>query len=85
MAAEAGLLALLGGALGFVLALGLGPIAESAVRPWIPLAPDTGLPTLTLRAVALCAGLMATLGLLAGAYPAWRASRLRPAAALSED
>ena len=31
-----------------------------------------------------CTGVAATeLGLLAGAYPAWRASRLRPAAAMA--
>ena len=83
MAGEAALLSLVGGVLGFVLALCLGPLAESAIRPFVPLAPESGLPTLTFGAACLCALLLLGLGLLAGAYPAWRASRLRPAAALA--
>ena len=84
MAGEAALLSLLGGAIGLALAVLLGPLAEGAIRPFVPLAPAAGLPTLTLRSAGECAGLLLGLGLLAGAYPAWRASRLRPAALVRE-
>lgn len=85
MASESALLALLGGLLGLGLAVMLGPVVERALRPFIPLAPEGGLPTLTLRVAGLCTLLMGTLGLIAGAYPAWCVSRLRPAAALAQE
>lgn len=67
------------------LALGLvyvaGPLLETWVRPWIPLVPEGHLlevgSTLGMRAL----GLGFATGLLAAAYPAWRASRLAPAGA----
>ena len=85
MAAEATLLSVVGGGIGFGLALVLGPLAANTIRPFVPLAPEAGLPPLTLRVVGLCTTMLVGLGLLAGSYPAWRASRLRPAAALARE
>lgn len=82
MALESLILAASGGAAGLLLALAGGRAIESAVRPYVPLAPAAGLPSVTGQAALLCLALMALLGLTAGAYPAWQASRLRPADAL---
>ena len=82
MGLEALLLSLTGGLLGLGLAVALGRGAETWVRPFLPLAPDTGLFQLTGQTVADCAALTLLVGLLAGLYPAWQASRLPPAAAL---
>ena len=82
MGTEALLLSSAGGLIGLVLALVLGPGVESLVRPFLPLAPDAGLFRLTGRTVADCGALSLVVGLLAGLYPAWQASRLSPAAAL---
>ena len=85
MAAEAASLGLAGGALGIALAALCGPMVEAAVRPFIPLAPETGLPTLTADSALRCILLTLAIGLAAGAYPAWQASRLRPAEALRAE
>ena len=79
---EALLLTLLGTLAGFLLARLLGPAIETLVRPFLPLAPTAPLPPLTLSTVAQCLALMAGVGLLAGAFPAWRACRISPAEAL---
>ena len=72
---ESALLGLLGGLAGT--SLGLGAVACIAlVRGWMPvIAPQTVWPAPLLGAA---------VGLLAGAYPSWRASRVEPARALSE-
>lgn len=85
MAMESVVLATLGGLLGFGLALLGGRAIERLVRPFLPLAPDAGLPALTPTAAAQCLVLIALVGLLAGLYPAWQASRLRPSEALRTD
>jgi putative ABC transport system permease protein len=82
MAFESSLLALVGGVAGIAVARVAGPFLEQAVRPFIPLAPEQGLPTLTLDAAVRCLVLALAVGLAAGLYPAWQASRLAPAEAL---
>ena len=82
MALESVLLSVLGGALGLVLAWALGSGVEQAVRPFLPLAPDSGLTALSAGPAARCLGLTLVVGVAAGLYPAWQASRLRPAEAL---
>lgn len=82
LALEALLITLLGTLAGFLLARLLGPGIETLVRPFLPLAPAAPLPPLTLSTVAQCFALMAGVGLLAGAFPAWRACRIEPAEAL---
>jgi putative ABC transport system permease protein len=60
---------LLGTAVGVVLT-----VAVSAVREWTPL--------LDLRLVFVAPLLGAVIGLLAGTYPAWKASAIEPITAL---
>jgi putative ABC transport system permease protein len=85
MALESLLLAVVGGLAGLLLASLAGRGIDQAVRPYVPLAPEGGLPLLTAPAVAECLLLMFGVGALAGAYPAWQASRLRPAVALDME
>lgn len=82
LALEAILLTLLGTLVGFLLARLLGAGVEKLVRPFLPLAPTTPLPPLTLISVGQCLGLMLTVGIVAGALPAWRACRISPSEAL---
>lgn len=82
MALEAIVVSLLGGLCGLALSMLFGRGIEHLARPFIPLAPDAGLPSLTTGAAAQCLVLMLLVGLFAGLYPAWQASRLRPAEAL---
>ena len=82
VALETLILSLVGGALGLLLAAAGGRWVEAAVRGFIPLAPAHSLLSLTGDVVARCLLLGVGAGLLAGAYPAWRASRLAPAEAL---
>jgi len=85
MAIESSLVSISGGVLGLGVAWVFGQSVEHAVRPFIPLAPDAGLPSLTSNSAVQCLVLMLVIGLLAGLYPAWQASRLRPAEALRID
>ncbi len=84
MAAEATLLGAVGGTLGIALAVVGGPFVERTVRPTVPLAPNHGLVPVTLVSAVYCLALSVIIGLGAGLYPAWRASRLRPAEAVRE-
>lgn len=68
---ESLLITLLGSAVGMVLARGLAALARQALQQYLPL---LGIPA-TAWLAAL--GFAATLGLLAGALPAWSAWRLR--------
>ncbi len=73
------------GLAGLALALVFGRAIERIVRPFIPLAPEAGLPLLTSGSILKCLLLMVIVGILAGSYPAWQACRLRPAEALRAD
>lgn len=82
MISEASILTLSGVLIGFALTMVGGPAIQQAVRPFVPLSPDNGLPALTVNSALSCLLLIAGAGILVGLYPAWRASRLPPAAAL---
>jgi len=82
VAIESLLLAVGGGLLGLGLALVGGQGVEAAVKGMLPLAPPETLLRLTAPVSALSLLLAAAAGLIAGSYPAWRASRLEPAEAL---
>jgi putative ABC transport system permease protein len=74
--AESTTLALSGGAIGVAIAYGLGRLVSAF----------TSVPTsLPLPAVAVALFVSASIGLVAGVYPAWRAARLDPIVALRSD
>jgi putative ABC transport system permease protein len=78
---EALLLSGTGSAAGIVLAMVVGHGIENVVKPFVPLAPTGPLLSLTVSTLMQCVGLGAVAGVVAGLYPAWRASRLPPAEA----
>ena len=82
---EGFLLSAAGSMIGLGLALVVGPGIETAVKHFVPLAPSGSLlsPTLLILFQSMAIGTGA--GLLGGFYPAWRASRLQPAAALKSE
>lgn len=71
-----------GSVAGMALALIAGRSLENVVKKFIPLAPQEPLFSLTIIILLQCAAVGIAVGLLAGLYPAWRASRLQPAEAL---
>ncbi len=85
IALEALLLSLVGGAAGLLLAAGGGRWVEAAVKGFVPLAPAASLLALTGGVMVRCLLMSMGAGLLAGCYPAWRASRLSPADALRSE
>lgn len=79
---ETALISLFGGVLGIVMALLGGAVVEHVVRGILPYAPSGRLviisPSLVL--VALLGAVLT--GLIAGVYPAWRASSMKPVEAI---
>ncbi len=82
LAVEAVLLTALGSLAGLLLAAVAGRAIEQAVKGLVPLAPAESLLTLTGDVAMQCALVGIGVGLAAGLYPAWQASRLQPARAL---
>jgi putative ABC transport system permease protein len=82
VAIESLLMAGAGCALGLALALVAGQLLESALKPFVPFAPTESLIALSGAIALQCVLLSALVGLAAGLYPAWRASRAQPASAL---
>ena len=70
---------------GLALAAATGHALESVARPFLPLAPLGAVGRLTGPALLEGLGLGLGAGVLAGLYPAWRASRIQPAQALKPD
>ena len=85
LALEALLLTTAGSALGLLLAQAGGAWLEQIVRQFMPLAPDSALLALTWSVLSECTLIGVGVGLLAGLYPAWRASRLSPTQALRAE
>jgi putative ABC transport system permease protein len=82
---EALLLTGAGSLAGIVFALIAGRGIEDAVKQFVPLAPAETLFSLTATTTLQCVGAGVAAGVLAGLYPAWRASRLQPAEALKAE
>lgn len=85
LALESLLLTSAGSMLGLAIALIGGHGLESLLKRSVPLAPDASLLTLTPAVSAECLLLGMVVGLIAGLYPAWQASRLMPAIALRRE
>jgi putative ABC transport system permease protein len=82
---EALLLAICGCLGGLLLALFGGRLIEVVIDRWVTLVPTAALLTLTGDVMARCFSVALVMGLLAGMYPAWKASRLQPAQALRSE
>lgn len=82
---ESTLLAMIAALAGWALAASVGRSLEGLVRPLLPFVPTNRL--WQLSGTALIEALMICLlvGILAGLYPAWRASRIQPASALKPE
>jgi putative ABC transport system permease protein len=85
LALEGLMLTTIGSAMGLLLTQTCGIWMEQAVRRFVPLAPDAALLTLTGSVLLQCALIGMAIGLVAGLYPAWKASRLSPTQALRAD
>jgi len=78
---EALLLTSVGSLTGIVFALVVGRGIENVVKQFVPLAPADSLLSMNATTLLQCVGTGVMAGVLAGLYPAWRASRLQPAEA----
>ena len=75
-----------GGCVGGLLLAALGGhLIEGVIDRWVTLAPNAEMMSLTHEVIARCLAVSMGLGLLAGLYPAWKASGLQPAIALRMD
>jgi putative ABC transport system permease protein len=79
---ETALISLFGGALGIVMALVGGTIVEHVIRRILPYAPSGRLVTISPSLVVLALVGAVLTGLVAGIYPAWRASSMKPVEAI---
>ena len=82
---EALLLTGAGSLLGIALALLVGHGVENLAKRFVPLAPTEALLSLTGSILLECVAVGVVVGLVAGLYPAWRASQLQPAQALKGE
>ena len=67
-----------GGIAGIGLAFILARITDVLVRRILPYAPSGGLVAIDARLALLTMGVIVSVGLVSGLYPAWRAGRVRP-------
>jgi putative ABC transport system permease protein len=79
---ETALISLIGGAVGIVLALAGGTVVEHVVRGILPYAPSGRLVTISPSLVLVALAGAVVTGLVAGIYPAWRASSMKPVEAI---
>jgi putative ABC transport system permease protein len=85
LALEALLLTVLGSLIGVVFAWGGGSLIERGVRRLLPFAGENALLNLTPNVVGQCLLIGLGVGVFAGLYPAWQASRLQPVEALRTE
>jgi putative ABC transport system permease protein len=83
--AETILTTLVGGIAGVIIALASSRLVEAIIRGMIPFAPKGSLIGVSLPVLAGCTLLSLVLGLLAGFYPALRASSIRPVEAIKAE
>jgi putative ABC transport system permease protein len=83
--AETILTTVLGGVAGVLIALVSSRLVEALIRGMIPYAPKGSLIGLSLPTMAMCVALSLVLGLVAGFYPAFRASSVKPVEAIKAE
>lgn len=82
---ESSLLAAAATGVGLSLAVFGGHYLEEMIRPFLPMTPTGRLWDLTGSDLARIVTLCFVVGVFAGIYPAWRASRIQPAIALKPE
>lgn len=82
---ESILMAMAAALAGILLAVGTGGFLEDWVRPLLPLAPTLRLWRFSGEAMLQIIVICGLAGFVAGAYPAWRASRIQPAIAVKTN
>ncbi len=82
---ESGILTMLGTIFGVGLTISIGPLLELIVKRFVPLAPTGSVLAVSMNIALQCAAVGIGVGVLAGFYPAWRASRMQPVEALRTE
>ena len=82
---ESVLLTLTGGVLGVGAAIGAGKLIESALRSLLPFAPSGNLVAFDGQIIMVSLAASLFLGIVSGAYPAFRASQLSPMEAIRSE
>jgi putative ABC transport system permease protein len=82
---EALLLASAGSIGGILLAMSAGRGVENLAKRFVPLAPHEPLFSMTAATILQSMVVGVLVGLIAGLYPSWKASRLHPAEALKRE
>ena len=82
---EALLLTVTGSLLGLLVAWAGGAEIEHIVRQLLPLSSENALLSLTPQVIGQCLLMGLGVGIFAGLYPAWQASRLQPVVALRAE
>ncbi len=75
---ESLILSLIGGIAGLLIALAAGRIIENLLKRLLPLAPATGIVSFQLDTFLYCLLITLVIGMIAGVYPAFLASKQNP-------